>query len=76
MTAIEKNTPETDSGGDRPKSLSRRRSKAKQSRMLDALRIWLEDDKDMFEKYVRVYRIVYSCDPDLDDISNEWEEDE
>lgn len=53
-------------------SLSKRRSRGKLDRLIKAAEHTLEEDKIVFENYVRRYRLVYGVDPDLDEVSDEW----
>jgi hypothetical protein len=40
--------------------------------MLGGLVHYLEMEKDSFENYVRLYRLIHDTDPDLDEVSNNW----
>ncbi len=56
----------------KPPSAAHRRKTGKQARMLVALTIWLDMEKESYETYVRLHRIIYECDPDLDDVTNQF----
>ncbi len=53
-------------------SVAKKRKVGKQKRMLEALTWWLELERENFENYVRIHRLIYDCDPDLDDVPNQF----
>ena len=56
----------------KPASLTKRRTRAKMDRALAALMHYMEMERESHENYVRMYRLVFGTDPDLDEISNNW----
>ena len=58
----------------RPASLTKRRTRGKMDRTLGGLSFYMEMEKESFENYVRLYRLVFDMDPDLDEVSNNWPE--
>jgi hypothetical protein len=72
MTVMQKK----DENGDKVVALSGRRTKAKFLRQAKALEAMMEQYEENFESYVRIHRLVYGCDPKLEDISDKWDEEE
>lgn len=57
-------------------SLPRRRRQGKLKRSLASLEVWAKELHPSYEEYVRLHRLLYDCDPDPEDVSNEREEEE
>ena len=57
-------------------ALSRRRTKAKFERQTKALEAMMEQYAENFASYVRIHRLVYGCDPELEDVSDKWDEED
>lgn len=53
-------------------SLSKTRTSARTGRLMDAAKHSLDLCKESGHEWVRWHRLVHGCDPDLDDIPNDW----
>jgi hypothetical protein len=62
--------------GDKVVALSRRRTKAKFERQVKALEAMMEQYEENYKSYVRIHRLVYGCDPELEDISDKWDDED
>ena len=61
---------------EKPASLAKRRQRGKQARLLRGGHHLLAELRPAFEDYVRWHRLVHEVDPDTEEVSNEWPEEE